>query len=72
MTMALYNKVTRDIYGYFGTPYPTRDTAIEMCFPDVNIHQDETTTDESGNEIWLKDLELGFPEKKIKNFRLEG
>lgn len=55
-TMILYNQNTGKIYGYFGTPYPTNDTAIQMCFPNADIHQDETVTDDDENVIYLKDL----------------
>ena len=59
MTFALYNTRNGDVYGYFGTPCPTWEKAVTMCFPNVNpwIHQyiDLGSIDDN---IWLEDLLL--------------
>jgi hypothetical protein len=56
-TMILYNKNNGAIYGYFGTPYPTIEEAINMCFPEWDIGQEESYEDEDHEgEIYLDDL----------------
>lgn len=70
-TMSLYNKVTGATYGYFGTPYPTRDDAIMACFPEWDINQAASYNDSEHGEIWLDDVELGFNDE-IKTINIIG
>lgn len=65
-TMKLYNKKTGEAYGYFGTPYPTIESAIQMCFPDADPWNDSFVDGPDGEEIWLDELDLGFDDEPIE------
>lgn len=54
-TMILYNASNGNIYGYYGTPYPTKDEAIKLRWPEVDINDDYFEDPEIG-EIWLDDI----------------
>lgn len=61
MTMRLIAKNDQKgstIYGYFGTPYPTTDQAIEMC--GLTIGEDGEAIDQEGNGTgyWYDEFDL--------------
>lgn len=63
-TMVLRDRKTGEIFGYFGTPYPTFDDAVQMCFDNFDPWNDDYVTTEDEREVSIDSLELTFSDSK--------
>lgn len=69
-TLVLRNKVTGDEYGWFGTPFPTLDDAINLTWDEFEMSSEtELYINGEWTGIYVDDLELVTWESDCKRIR---